>query len=172
MAQALPGMAGRIMKLLSRSNAAQGSKTEPEDTGLFLQHVANLMTRQSDQVLQEQLGIGISQFRVLQALVDNPHIQQRQIGVLLGQTEASISRQVKLLYGKQMINTIINPDNRREHLTTLTLKGQRVVEASAEALARYHAPAFKELSGKQQSELRKLLQGLHVGLCRLDNRTV
>src|SRR5690242_17413141 len=106
----------------------------------FIEHVATLLARQSDQVLQEQLGVGLSQYKILLTLQHNPSIQQRQIADLLGQTEASVSRQIKLLKSKQMIASSVNPQNRRQHLTTLQPRGDRVLEAASRALQQYHAP--------------------------------
>ena len=65
--------------------------------GYLLQHVSSLLAKQSDQVLQEQLGIGLAQFKILRTLQTEPRTPQREIAFNLGQTEASISRQVKLM---------------------------------------------------------------------------
>ncbi|HXR49712.1 MAG TPA: MarR family winged helix-turn-helix transcriptional regulator, partial [Verrucomicrobiae bacterium] len=58
----------------------------------LIQHLAAVMGKQSDQLLQEQLGIGYSQYKILMVLEWNPRVQQRTIAESLGQTEASISR--------------------------------------------------------------------------------
>ncbi|HXR49776.1 MAG TPA: winged helix-turn-helix domain-containing protein [Verrucomicrobiae bacterium] len=58
----------------------------------LLDHVAATVAKQSDQVLQEQLGIGLSQFKILQVLQAEPRTPQREIARSLAQTEASISR--------------------------------------------------------------------------------
>lgn len=136
---------------------------------LYLQHVASLLLRQSDQILSEQLGIGMSQFRVLELLAAKPNIPQRQVGQALGQTEASISRQVKLLQAKQMVQVVRNPLNQRQHDVSLTVKGERLCLAAGEALSRYHQPVFKSLSDKQQLELRKLLSILDDNLSDFSN---
>ncbi len=140
-----------------------------EALDFFIQHVATLLGRQSDQVLQEQLGIGLSQYKILRILQDNSQVQQRQIADLLGQTEASISRQIKLLTGKQMINSQANPVNRREHLTTLTPRGTRILEAANTVLEQYHAATLNTLSTKEQATLLKLLGTLHRPMCALDD---
>jgi DNA-binding MarR family transcriptional regulator len=60
--------------------------------GYLMQRLSFLLARQSDQVLQEQLGIGFSQFKILMALGWDPSCQQRHIADKLGQTEASVAR--------------------------------------------------------------------------------
>lgn len=134
----------------------------------YIQHLAVLTSRQSDQILQEQLGIGMSQYKILQVLQTNPSVQQKQIASLLGQTEASISRQVKLMQDKMMISAQANPQNRREHLTTLLPKGLRLLEVGTEVLAQYHRPATDILSAKEQNVLLKHLAELHNSLCNVD----
>lgn len=130
----------------------------------YIQHLAVLLHRQSDQVLQEQLGIGVSQYRILQVLQNSPSIQQKQIANLLGQTEASISRQVKLMQQRAMLVAQVNPQNRREHLTTLLPKGERLLAAGAQVLLHYHKPSLDSLSSKDQAALAKLLAQLHQSL--------
>jgi DNA-binding MarR family transcriptional regulator len=122
-----------------------------------IQHVASLLLKESDQVLQEQLGIGMSQLRIMRILQRNPHMLQRQIAKMLNQTEASISRQVKLLYSKQLLTTHLNPKDRREHMTILTSKGLRIIEAALEVLELFQAPLVSDFSEKQQVEFLNIL---------------
>lgn len=130
--------------------------------GYLLQHLSFVLARQSDQVLQEQLGIGFSQFKIMMVLQWDPSVQQRYIADKLGQTEASISRQIKLLQKDGMLTSQVHPNNRRQHMTRLTPKGQRVIDKALEILNRYHAPVFQQLSAKQQEQL---LQALNITHC-------
>ena len=100
----------------------------------LLQHAATMMIRQSDQILQERLGIGMSQLRILMMLADSPGIRQRKLAENLGQTEASVSRQIKLLQEKRMLSVRVNPDSRREHLTEPTKKGATITQAALAVL--------------------------------------
>lgn len=134
----------------------------------YIQHLAVLINRQSDQVLQEQLGIGLSQFRILQVVSTNPSIQQKQIASLLGQTEASISRQIKLMLGRGLIAIEPGPQDRREHLTVLLPKGERLLEAGTRVVAQYHEPALASLKPKEQDALLRLLAELHRVMCTVD----
>lgn len=137
--------------------------------GYLLQHVALQMAKQSDQVLQEQLGIGLSQFKILRTLQARPHVKQRVIAADLGQTEASISRQVKLMIEEGLLKTLISPDNHREHLTVVTGKGVRLTEAALAVLTKYHAPAFETLNGKQRDQLIDVLEQLHCKVCPMQH---
>jgi DNA-binding MarR family transcriptional regulator len=142
------------------------------DLGYFFQHIASQLAKQSDQELQEVLGIGYSQLKLLLALQSKPYLKQRDIAADLGQTEASISRQVKLMISQGMLNITINPKNKREHLTAVTTKGVRLTNAALETLAKYHEPIFNGLGDKQRSQLSEILQSLHSRVCSLEHKPV
>lgn len=133
--------------------------------GYLLQHVASTLQRQSDQVLQERLGIGMSQYRILMMLQAFPETNQRKLADYLGQTEASISRQVKLLHEKGFLATRIDPTERRRHLTNPTLKGLKITEAARQILDNYHAPMLATLNDKQQQQFKEMLSTLHNYTC-------
>lgn len=132
----------------------------------LMQHLAAVMGRQSDQLLQEQLGIGISQFKILMVLEWNPRVQQKAIADSLGQTEASISRQIKLLRGKKLLHTKLDPQNRRRHITAPTPLGMQVTEAASDILRRSLSPDFASLGDDQLLQLATGLQRIHRLICR------
>ena len=124
------------------------------------------MARQNDQILQERLGIGFSQFKILMVLERNPYVQQRDIAEALGQTEASISRQIKLMHDRGLLQSTISPENRRRHITTPTTKGLRLNEEALRILNEYHAPMFERLNAKQQEQLLETLSQMHQFVCQ------
>ncbi|SRR6266568_1816967 len=134
--------------------------------GYLFEHLSGIFARQSDQVLQEQLGIGLSQYKIMMALQWNPKVQQRKLAQALGQTEASVSRQIKLLHEKSMLLTKINPAEHREHITEITAKGLKVAHAARQAMADYHLPMLETLSEKQFKQLIELLTTLHAYVCQ------
>jgi len=133
--------------------------------GYLLQHLASVLAKQSDQVLLEQLGIGFSQYKILMSLQWNPRTQQRYIADSLGQTEASISRQIKLMINKGLLQTTISKENRREHITSPTAKGIKLTEAARQVLNTYHGPMFEHLSEKQREQLVTILRVMHEHAC-------
>ena len=135
------------------------------ETTYLLDHIASMLAKQSDQVLQEQLGIGLSQFKILRTLQAEPRTMQREIAANLGQTEASISRQVKLMLADGLLQSHRNPKDHREHLTVVTPKGERLTEAALVALERYHHPMFAALNDKQQEQIATAFRVLHDQLC-------
>lgn len=127
----------------------------------MLHHLSAVYSRESDQILQEQLGIGLSQFKILATLVENSAMQQKHIAQQLGQTEASISRQIKVLQAKGMVETMRNPTNRREHITTLTARGDRVTDAAQKVLANFQSSTLSHMAPRQQEILLGLLTKVH-----------
>lgn len=128
----------------------------------LLHQLSAVISRESDQILQEQLGIGLAQFKILSTLHDNPATQQNQIALTLGQTEASISRQIKLLRGKGLLETKIRPQNRRQHETILTPRGRQLIEAAQQVLASYQQQSLEHMPLHQQAQLLELLSKSHL----------
>ncbi len=136
--------------------------------GYALHHVALVLDRQSDLLLQERLDIGFSQFKILMALKWQQGIQQKHIAAKLGQTEASVSRQIKLLQEVGLITAKKSADNKRERITTLTPKGEQLVDKALSALDNYHSSVFNRLDPNQQAQLKHLLDVMHEQACRPD----
>lgn len=137
-----------------------------DNLSYLLHHLAAVTNKQADQVLQEQLGIGQSQFKILMVLELNPRVQQRTIADSLGQTEASISRQIKLLQAKGLLSSQPDPNNRRKHITVSTALGMQVTEAATAIIRRSFGPEFASLGEDQFMQLLSGLQQLHQIVCR------
>ena len=132
----------------------------------LIEHLAAVLGKQSDQILQEQLGIGLSQYKILMVLEWNPRVQQLSIANSLGQTEASISRQIKLLTGKGLLLSKQDPTNRRKHITAPTPLGMQITEAASNILRKDFGPEFSSLGEDQLMQLIAGLQHLHAIVCK------
>lgn len=135
--------------------------------GYLLQHISEVLAKQSDQVLQERLGIGLSQYKLLIVLEQHPYLRQNEIAGQLGQTEASISRQIKIMQAKGLLQRAANPNSKRERIAALTSQGLRVTAEANKILNSYHAPVFESLSLKQQKQLHEALIYMHQQTCQL-----
>jgi DNA-binding MarR family transcriptional regulator len=132
----------------------------------LLNHLAAVMGKQSDQVLQERLGIGLSQYKILMVLEWNPRVSQKTIANALGQTEASISRQIKLLTGKGLLESKADAANKRRRITVPTPQGMKLTEAANDVLRRSIGPELSGLGDDQLMQLTAGLQRLHRVVCR------
>lgn len=129
-----------------------------------LDHIAFLLARHSDQVLQEQLGIGFSQYKIMSILQFSTNLQQKQIASKLSQTEASISRQIKLSESQMLLRVYINPKNKREHIISLTPKGERLTLEADNILESFHSSVFDRFSAKEQESLKRILSEIFFKL--------
>ena len=132
----------------------------------LMNHLSGVIGKQSDQVLQEQLGIGYSQYKILMVLEWNPRIQQKGIADSLGQTEASVSRQIGLLRGKGLLVSRIDANNRRKHITAASPLGMQVTEAATAILRRNFGPDFASIGDDQLMQVIVGLQKLHKVVCK------
>ncbi|HJP96492.1 MAG TPA: MarR family transcriptional regulator [Candidatus Saccharimonadales bacterium] len=133
-----------------------------ENGSLFyaLQRLSSDTHKHIDQMLLERLGIGVSQLRILHIVQSLESAGQRTIGDALGQTEASISRQVKVLAQKGLVQVQINPKNQRQKLVSITIKGARLAEAADADLDRGMQAILQPLSAKQRKQFIELLNML------------
>lgn len=137
----------------------------------LLQHVTAVLAKQLDQALQEQLGIGLAQYRVLATLEASPELEQRTIARHLAQTEAGISRQVRLLIEKGLLKSEVNMRSRREHLAALTPKGIKLMQAGRQIVEHFNKPLLEVLPDKQQKQLVESLIALHSQTCKTGKLT-
>jgi len=132
----------------------------------LIQHLSSVLGKQADQLLQEQLGIGVSQYRILTALEWTPRVQQKTIALNLGQTEASISRQIGLLEAKGLLTVKRDAQNKRKHVILPTPIGMQLTEAATAIIRRGFGPEYASIGDDQFQQLLNLLQQLHKVICK------
>ena len=84
-----------------------------------------LLDKMSDQILQDQLGLGFSQFLVMMALAKQPKAPPKHVAKAMDQTQAAVSRQIDILVDLGLVSRDTNPDSRREYCLSLTKLGER-----------------------------------------------
>lgn len=134
--------------------------------GYLLHHLAFALDRQSDEFLHQKLGIGFSQYKIMMSLNWDRRVKQKQISKTLGQTEASISRQIAIMKEQGLISVRISPKNRRERIIELTPKGEELASDGTTLLNRYHKPMFDRLPPRQLAELSEMLNVMHMEVCK------
>lgn len=115
------------------------------------------MNRRVDQILMEQLGVGLSQYRILRIL-HHSTAAQREIADNLSQTEAAISRQIKLLISKGLVQASVDESEKRKNIVSLTSPGLKVSLAASELLSAENSALLKPLTRKQQTALLEILE--------------
>jgi DNA-binding MarR family transcriptional regulator len=96
----------------------------------------------------------------------NPRVQQKAIAESLGQTEASISRQVKLLISKGLLTSKPDQLNKRKHVSAPTPLGMQITEAATNILRRNFTIDFASIGDERILKLNSTLTDLHNLVCK------
>jgi DNA-binding MarR family transcriptional regulator len=136
------------------------------NTTYLLQHIAEVLSKQCDQLLEEQLGIRLSQYKILMVLEWNPRIEQRVIANSLGQTEAAISRQIKLMIKKGLLTSKIDTANKKRHISMPTPLGMQITEAAESLIKNNFQKDYQAIGDNNIVELNRDLQELHKSICK------
>jgi DNA-binding MarR family transcriptional regulator len=138
---------------------------QPENIDIILEHITSLLTTKYDQLLIDQLGIGYSQYKLLIQFESDEIIKQNTMATSLGQTEASISRQVKILNLKGLITRSFDPKNRKTKVVLLTKLGHTIKEAARDFILNQNRDFLSVLESKDKLKLSSNLEKLHLKLC-------
>jgi len=120
--------------------------------------LAFLLEKRADENLKAQAGIGFAQFKVLEAVGSNMLAKQNLIASQLDQTEASISRQIKILQKKSLITVASVMGNRRARELSLTEKGEELLLQCVEILDMAQSQIIGALSYQEQRHFQELFE--------------
>jgi len=123
-----------------------------------IHRLAFLLEKKADDALKTQLGIGFAQYKVIEAINQNMLARQNVIASLLDQTEASISRQIKILHGKNLINVERVMGNKRSRELSLTMQGEEIVSQAEELLDITTAQIIGSLGYQEQRLVQELFE--------------
>jgi MarR family 2-MHQ and catechol resistance regulon transcriptional repressor len=108
------------------------------------------------------LGLGLSDFGILEILLHKGCLPVNQIGEKIRLTSGSISVAIDRLEGKGLVKRQNDPRDRRTRVVHLTASGRKLIECAfanhAEAMER----AASGVTGAERGELIRLLKQLGV----------
>ncbi len=111
----------------------------------------------------EETGLGLSDFAVLEILLNKGPLPVNTIGPIVDLTSGSISIAVDRLFAKGLVTRVESTEDRRVRIVALTPRGKDLIVS-----------AFRKHSGQMKrvfSELgREELRGLEVSLKRVGKR--
>jgi DNA-binding MarR family transcriptional regulator len=93
---------------------------------IALHRSAFILQQKADELLNRQVGIGLSSVRIMSQLHQSVPRSQRTIAVGLHQTEANVSRQLQSMKKAGLVSVVKNKSDRRVREVTLTAKGAKV----------------------------------------------
>ena len=115
------------------------------------------MARMSDRILRNEVGIGISQFRILTALTYHPNCSQKKIASFWDVTEASISRQIQNLLSEELITKTPNPKNQKSAFLNTSPKGKALLQKCRQHINRHAERTFNVIDESDRKNLALLL---------------
>lgn len=121
-----------------------------------IHRIAFLFEKKADENLHKQLNIGFAQYKVLEAINHSPLTKQNAVAKMLDQTEASISRQIRILQAKGMINATDVMGNKRARELSLTTVGEETVSQAQDILDVTQAEIMGELSYQEERLFQEL----------------
>src|SRR4029077_16028499 len=111
----------------------------------------------------EETGLGLSDFGVLEVLLQKGPLPVNTIGPVVDLTPGSISIAVDRLVGKGLVSRVESAEDRRVRIVALTPRGKHLI-----------APAFRKHSAQMKRVFSELssdeLRGLEVALKKVGKR--
>ncbi len=141
---------------MTRSNQAT------DHAWLVMMRAMRALTRYATAGIEET-GLGLSDFGVLEILLNKGPLPVNKIGPIVDLTPGSISIAVDRLFAKGLVTRVESTEDRRVRIIALTPRGQDLI-----------VPAFRKHSGQMKRVLSELsvqeLRSLEVALKKLGKR--
>ena len=138
------------------------SNQETDHAWLVMMRAMRALTRYAAAGIEET-GLGLSDFGVLEVLLNKGPLPVNTIGPLVDLTPGSISIAVDRLFAKGLVSRVESTEDRRVRVIALTPRGKGLI-----------VPAFKKHSGQMKRVLSELsteeLRSLEVALKKLGKR--
>jgi DNA-binding MarR family transcriptional regulator len=123
-----------------------------------IQKLAFLLEKKADDALKSDLEVGFAQYKVLEAINQNSLARQNMVADMLDQTEASISRQIKILQKKGLIKVAEVMGNKRARELTLTRVGEDIVRQAENILDETQNDIIGSLNYQEQQIVAELFE--------------
>lgn len=123
-----------------------------------------ILQHQSDQLLRAQVGVGFGQIRIMDELGKATAHSQREIANKLYQTEANISRQLRLLQKKGLVNITSKPGDKRQRQVTLTARGTQTYSQAQSVLTKFQKQVLASVEYREAYNFTETAAKLLAGL--------
>jgi MarR family 2-MHQ and catechol resistance regulon transcriptional repressor len=111
----------------------------------------------------EETGLGLSDFGVLEILLNKGPLPVNTIGPIVDLTPGSISVAVDRLFAKGLVTRVESPKDRRVRVVALTPRGKELIISAFRKHSGQMKRVFSELSAEE-------LRGLEVALKKVGKR--
>jgi DNA-binding MarR family transcriptional regulator len=126
---------------------------------LHLQRAARVVARRFDEALRP-LGLTNGQFSLLMSL-NRPHpARMREVASVLAMDRTTLTANLKPLERRKLLKIVVDPEDKRSRLLTLTERGRALLVAAMPIWKRVHAEIDRLLARPNPDELRAGLRAL------------
>jgi DNA-binding MarR family transcriptional regulator len=143
---------------MSANNYSQKIKsTSLHQLTFVLQHLL-------DELLLSKANVGLSQVRIMGALHKSAPRSQRAVAGQLMQTEANISRQLRLMHKQGLVSIKKNKKDGRQRDVVLTAKGAKKQDVAEKLLAAQQKQLLNTLDRKEVQVFERATTNLVMAL--------
>lgn len=118
----------------------------------------------SDELLEEEAGIGLSHVRILGTLDSKVPRSQRYIASRLRQTEANVSRQLRAMHKDGLVKVTKNNKDSRQRDVSLTTKGANKYAKAEQLLKKQLDQVYKPIKGWEKKQFNESVAKLNASL--------
>ena len=137
-----------------------------------LLRLTNQLNRQAGKILASQVGLRLPEWRCLAILGAYGPLQVNQIAAKLSADKGLISRSLSSLEGSNLVKTKRSAEDRRQIEIALTARGKNTVNEMMPIMQECQRVLFNALSKKEQKELHRMIDKLHVAVDTIDKEFV
>lgn len=127
-----------------------------------LLHLTFILQQVSDEILLKEVGVGLSQARIMSVLHSAVPYSQSTVARRLSQTEANVSRQLRDMKRQGLVSITKNKKDGRQRDVTLTSKGSSKYQAAEKHLKNQQSRLLKLLSGNELKAFESAARNLSV----------
>lgn len=125
-----------------------------------LLHLSYILQHLSDEMLEKEVGVGLSASRIMSVLDQSSPTSQRDVASQLRQTEANVSRQLQGLKKRGLVSIAKSKTDSRQRDVTLTAKGAKIYQAAEKLLKKQQKQVMSILNSGEITVLEYAAQKL------------
>tara|TARA_B100000676_G_C17868407_1_gene727196 strand:- start:224 stop:691 length:468 start_codon:yes stop_codon:yes gene_type:complete len=137
-----------------------------------LLRLTNQLNRQAGKILASKVGLRLPEWRCLAILGAYGSMQVNQIATKLSADKGLISRSLSSLEKSRLVKTKRSAEDRRQIVIALTSRGRKTVSVMMPIMQKRQRVLIDALSKKEQNELHRMIDKLHIAVDAIDNEFV
>jgi len=116
-----------------------------------LLHLSYVLQQSAEEMLEAEVGVGLSAARIMSVLDKSSAASQRLIATELRQTEANVSRQLHTMKKQGLVGIARNKKDSRQRDVTLTAKGSKKYQDAQKVLKKQQRQFLKILNASESA---------------------